>query len=104
RSYANSDLFSKSFATKTSRTLSLLGPFAVGSGLNATIYYAGGYGNDAVLAVQVAAPLKYQSKTSGDWNNFTTWQVDSGSGFVDATSGQTPTSADDTITILNTHT
>jgi len=104
RSYANSDLFSKSFATKTSRTLSLLGPFAVGSGLNATIYYAGGDGNDAVLAVQVAAPLKYQSKASGDWNNFTTWQVDSGSGFVDATSGQTPTSADDTITILNTHT
>jgi hypothetical protein len=48
---------------------------------------------------------KYRSKTSGNWGDFTTWQVDTtGGGFVDATTGQTPTSADDTVEIQNTHT
>ncbi len=60
-------------------------------------------GSQLVLHV-IAAVTKYRSRTSGNWNAFGTWQVDSGSGFVDAVSGQTPTSTDDTITIQNTHT
>src|SRR5205085_5662477 len=44
------------------------------------------------------------SRQSGNWNDFNTWQVDTGGGFVNATAGQTPTSADDTIEIQSTHT
>ena len=44
---------------------------------------------------------KYRSKQTGNWNDFNTWQVDTGSGFVDAVSGQTPTYADDTIEIAS---
>lgn len=47
---------------------------------------------------------KYRSKQSGNWSDFTTWQADAGSGFVDAVSGQTPTSADSTVDIRNGHT
>jgi hypothetical protein len=58
-----------------------------------------------VLHVALPAPasLKYQSKQSGNWNDFNTWQVDAGSGFVNAVATQTPTSANDTITIQSTH-
>jgi CSLREA domain-containing protein len=72
------------------------------SGTTFAISYVGGTGNDVVLTAQ-AAVLKYRSKQNGDWNDFNTWQVDSGSGFVDAIAGQTPTSADDTIAIRDTH-
>jgi CSLREA domain-containing protein len=75
----------------------------LGSGLNATVNYAGGDGNDVVLTVQ-SSSLKYRSKQTGNWNDFNTWQVNPGSGFVNAISGQTPTSADDTIEIQNGHT
>ncbi|HXI23965.1 MAG TPA: hypothetical protein VNG71_08815, partial [Pyrinomonadaceae bacterium] len=51
----------------------------------------------------IAIIPKYQSRTSGNWNDFNTWEVDFGSGFAPAVSGQTPTSADDTIAIRNTH-
>lgn len=65
----------------------------------------GGTGNSASAQITVnLPPPKYRSRQSGAWNDFTSWQVDSGSGFVDAVSGQTPTSADDTITIQNGHT
>jgi hypothetical protein len=48
---------------------------------------------------------QYRSKQSGNWGDFTTWQINSGSGFVDATSGQTPTSSSaDTIEIRSGHT
>lgn len=48
---------------------------------------------------------KYRTKQSGNWGDFTTWQEDFGSGFVDATSGQTPTSVSaDTVEIRNGHT
>jgi CSLREA domain-containing protein len=47
--------------------------------------------------------LKYRTLQSGNWNDFNTWQLDSGSGFVSAVSGQTPSSADDTIEIQNGH-
>ncbi|MDQ1639525.1 MAG: hypothetical protein QOF62_2864 [Pyrinomonadaceae bacterium] len=50
-----------------------------------------------------AAFVRYQSKTSGNWNDFNTWQVDSGSGFVDAVAGQTPTSAIGAVTIRSGH-
>ena len=55
------------------------------------------------LAGTTPPTVKYRSRTSGDWNNFTTWDIDTGGGFVPATTGQTPTSADDTIAIRNTH-
>jgi hypothetical protein len=77
-------------------------PNFLGSPLNAKITYVGGDGNDVVLSVQT--PPKYRSKQSGNWNDFNTWQVDTGGGFVNATAGQTPTSADDTIEIQSTHT
>ncbi|MDR3458409.1 MAG: fibronectin type III domain-containing protein [Verrucomicrobiae bacterium] len=47
---------------------------------------------------------KYRTKQSGNWGDFTTWQIDPGTGFVDAISGQTPTSFSDTIEILTGHT
>ena len=53
--------------------------------------------------VVVAAPAKYRSKQTGNWNDFNSWQVDTGTGFVDAISGQTPTSSDDTIQIRSGH-
>jgi hypothetical protein len=47
--------------------------------------------------------LKYRTLQSGNWNDFNTWQVDSGSGFINAVAGQTPSSSDDTIEIQNGH-
>jgi autotransporter-associated beta strand protein len=61
-------------------------------------------GSQLVLHVAPTPVLKYRSKQNGNWNDFNTWQVDAGGGFVNATVGQTPTSADDTITIQNAHT
>ncbi|HXI72366.1 MAG TPA: fibronectin type III domain-containing protein [Verrucomicrobiae bacterium] len=47
---------------------------------------------------------QYRSKQNGNWGDFTTWQVNSGSGFVDATIGQTPDSSSaDTIEIRSPH-
>jgi hypothetical protein len=60
-------------------------------------------GSQLVLHVAVPAVLKYRSKQTGNWNDFNTWQVDAGGGFVNAIAGQTPSSTDDTITIQNTH-
>jgi hypothetical protein len=77
-------------------------PSFLGSALNAKITYVGGDGNDAVITVQ--SPPKYRSRQSGNWNDFNTWQVDTGGGFVNAIAGQTPTSADDTIQIQSPHT
>jgi CSLREA domain-containing protein len=51
----------------------------------------------------VAGPLKYRSKTSGNWNASSTWEASADGGtWVNAAS--TPTSTDDTITIQGTHT
>jgi CSLREA domain-containing protein len=63
-------------------------------------------GNDLAITGSTAATLapKYRTRQSGNWNDFTTWQVDTGGGFADAVMGQTPTSADDTIAIRDTHT
>jgi hypothetical protein len=47
---------------------------------------------------------KYRSRQSGNWSDFNTWQTDTGGGFVNAVSGQTPTSAADTIQIQSPHT
>lgn len=52
----------------------------------------------------VSTTGKYRSRQSGNWNDFNTWQTDTGGGFVNAVAGQTPTSAADTIQIQNTHT
>src|SRR5205823_5567480 len=56
------------------------------------------------FAIGTGLPTKYRSRASGNWNDFNTWQVDTGSGFVNAVSGQTPTTSDDTIEIQNNHT
>jgi CSLREA domain-containing protein len=59
-------------------------------------------GQQLVLHVGLTLP-NYRSKQSGNWNDFNTWQVDAGLGFVNAIAGQTPTSADGTITIQSPH-
>gem|GEM_PF-638120 len=77
-------------------------PNFLGSALTAKITYVGGDGNDVVISIPT--PPKYRSKQSGNWNDFNTWEVDTGGGFVPAVAGQTPTSADDTIQIRSPHT
>jgi hypothetical protein len=54
-------------------------------------------------SVVVNAPAKYRSRQTGNWNDFNSWQIDTGSGFVDAISGQTPLSTDDTVQIQSPH-
>ena len=46
----------------------------------------------------------YQSRQTGLWSDFNTWQRHNGTSWVNATTGQVPTSTDGTISILNTHT
>jgi hypothetical protein len=46
----------------------------------------------------------YQSKQSGSWSDFNTWQRHNGTSWVNATTGQVPSNTDGTITIRNTHT
>lgn len=45
----------------------------------------------------------YQSKQSGLWNDFNTWQRHNGTIWVNATSGQVPSSADGVVMIQNGH-
>jgi Peptidase family C25 len=54
-------------------------------------------------SIVVAPPAKYRSRQTGSWNDFNSWQVDPGGGFVNAISGQTPSSTDDTIQIQSPH-
>jgi hypothetical protein len=61
-------------------------------------------GSQLVMNVVLNTTGKYRSKQSGNWSDFNTWQTDTGSGFVNAVSGQTPTSAADTIEIQSLHT
>jgi CSLREA domain-containing protein len=60
--------------------------------------------NGMALHVATATTPKYRSRQSGNWSDFNTWQIDSGAGFINAVSGQTPTSTDDTIQIQSGHT
>ncbi|TAL03375.1 MAG: hypothetical protein EPO07_06310, partial [Verrucomicrobia bacterium] len=69
-----------------------------------TITATDGSKNGTSGSIVVNPVPNYRSKAGGNWNDFNTWQVDTGSGFVDAVSGQTPTSADGTIEIRNGHT
>jgi CSLREA domain-containing protein len=66
----------------------------------------GGTGNSASAQITVnPAVLKYRTKQNGDWNNVNTWETSpDGTTWTAATSGQTPTSAEDTINIRNGHT
>jgi autotransporter-associated beta strand protein len=69
------------------------------SGAIASLQITGGQ-----LVLQVVSTTgKYRSRQSGNWNDFNTWQTDTGGGFVNAVSGQTPTSAADTIQIQSPH-
>jgi len=46
----------------------------------------------------------YQSRQMGLWSDFNTWQRHNGTSWVNATSGQVPSSADGVVTIQNGHT
>jgi len=70
-----------------------------------TINATDGNGKTGTTGSIVVNPTpNYRSKQSGNWSDFTTWQVDTGSGFADAVTGQTPTYADGTVEIQNGHT
>jgi autotransporter-associated beta strand protein len=76
-----------------------IGGSGLASGTAASLQITGGQ-----LVLQVVSTTgKYRSRQSGNWNDFNTWQTDTGGGFVNAVSGQTPTSAADTIQIQSTH-
>ena len=46
----------------------------------------------------------YQSRQTGSWSDFNTWQIHNGSSWVNATSGQVPSNTDGAIAIRNGHT
>ncbi len=55
------------------------------------------------LSISPAGPLRYRSRTDGNWSSATTWQVSSdGTNWYNAT--QSPTSSDDTIEVVSGHT
>jgi autotransporter-associated beta strand protein len=85
----------------TAPTSLTVGGSGLASGMTASLQITG---SQLVLHVAVVTTGKYRSRQNGNWNDFNTWQTDTGSGFVNAVSGQTPTSAADTIQIQNTHT
>jgi hypothetical protein len=45
----------------------------------------------------------YQTRQDGAWDDFNTWQINTGSGFRDALAGETPDNTDETITIRTGH-
>jgi hypothetical protein len=51
-----------------------------------------------------AFTYKYQSRQDGDWNNFNTWSVDKGSGFVNAVTGETPNNGHSSVVVQSGHT
>ena len=73
---------------------------------------AGGAGGVGWVSVQLISTdnsassltYKYQSRASGDWNNFNTWSVDKGSGFVNAASGETPNAGHSNVVVQASHT
>ncbi len=56
------------------------------------------------LPILFFSQTSYQSRQSGAWSDFTTWQIYNGTNWVNATSGQVPSNADGTIFIRNSHT
>jgi autotransporter-associated beta strand protein len=60
--------------------------------------------NNTSANITVVPFPKYLTRQDGRWNDFNTWKIDQGfgAGFVNAVSGQTPSSLDGTITITNT--
>ena len=56
------------------------------------------------LNYSYSASTAYQSRQSGSWSDFNTWQRHNGSSWVDATSGQVPSNTDGAIAIRNGHT
>lgn len=73
---------------------------------------AGGAGAVGWVSVQLISTdnsasslaYKYQSRASGDWNDFNTWSVDTGSGFVNAASGETPNAGHSNVVVQAGHT
>ncbi len=78
------------------------------TGLDAgqTYYYAFYSENYTYYSASVTASAStksnFRSKTTGNWSTLTTWEMTSGSIWVNAT--YIPSSADETITIMPTHT
>ncbi len=70
-----------------------------------TYYYAFYSENYSYYSVEVTAsastPKNFRSKTTGNWNQNSTWEMSNGLTWIDASS--TPTSADPNINIRNTH-
>ncbi len=60
--------------------------------------------NNGGLNYSYMVSSAYQSKQSGLWSDFNTWQRHNGSGWVNAISGQVPSNTDGIISIRNGHT
>jgi hypothetical protein len=83
-----------------------------GAGWTSGAGKSGGAGGVGWVTVQLISTstaantlsYKYQSRASGNWNDFNTWSVDTGSGFVNAVSGQTPDSGHKSVVIQSPHT
>ena len=56
------------------------------------------------LPIVLFSQAQYRSRQSGIWSDFNTWQRHNGTSWVNATSGQVPSSADGVVTIQNGHT
>ena len=73
---------------------------------------AGSAGSAGQVVVALISPntspqtftYDFQSRASGDWNDFNTWSVNRGSGFVNATNGETPNAGHQSVVVLNSHT
>jgi autotransporter-associated beta strand protein len=57
-----------------------------------------------ITVAAVAQSYDYRSRASGDWTDFNTWSVNKGSGFVNAVSGETPASGNNSVEIMGSHT
>ena len=55
------------------------------------------------LPAMLFSQTAYKSKQSGLWSDFNTWQRFNGTVWINATSGQVPSSADGAIAIVNSH-
>jgi hypothetical protein len=72
------------------------------SSAEADLFTINGNNNGGLNYSYMVSPA-YQSKQSGLWSDFNTWQRHNGSGWVSAISGQVPSNTDGVISIRNGH-